>query len=417
MERTNWSVQPTPTRGQGGPLSGVACPSARRCTAVGHYVIDQTGFSVGFSVGLAERWNGTSWGLQHTPNHLVARFSELNGIACPSAHTCLAVGDYDEGTRVVTLAERWNGTGWSLQPVANSKDNPSNALLGVACPSVEACVAVGHYWTGHRSGTLAEKWNGLSWSIQSSPNRAQGAALSAVACPALTACIAVGYYINRKGKERTLVEAWNGTSWAIQASPNPTGAEGSVLTGVACASLMSCTAVGYFTGSSGFQRILIERWNGTSWAIQPTPDPSHGLGSALLAVACSSSGACTAVGHFLGGSTQRTLVEHSNGAIWEIQSSPSPSEEGNELSAVTCQNATYCTAVGDFYLRADRVTLAERWDGTNWLVQNTPIPNRQPFVTLSGVACHDPTTCMAIGTSVAGIQGSVTLGERYSSSR
>jgi hypothetical protein len=43
-------------------------------------------------------------------------------------------------------------------------------LYGVACTSSKACVAVGSYT--NQSGvamTLAERWNGSTWSIQSSP--------------------------------------------------------------------------------------------------------------------------------------------------------------------------------------------------------------------------------------------------------
>jgi hypothetical protein len=48
----------------------------------------------------------------------------------------------------------------------------------------------------------------------------------------------------------TLAEHWNGSRWAIQPTPNPTGQAPSVLSGVSCTAATACTAVGdYYYGS------------------------------------------------------------------------------------------------------------------------------------------------------------------------
>jgi hypothetical protein len=53
------------------------------------------------------------WEIQSTPNSSAAESSELNGVSCPSATACMAVGDYVDGSGVdMTLAEQWNGTNW-----------------------------------------------------------------------------------------------------------------------------------------------------------------------------------------------------------------------------------------------------------------------------------------------------------------
>jgi len=41
-----------------------------------------------------------------------------------------------------------------------------------------------------------------------------------------------------------LAEHWNGSTWAIQATPNPAGAAVSMLSGISCVSSTTCTAVG-----------------------------------------------------------------------------------------------------------------------------------------------------------------------------
>ena len=72
----------------------------------------------------------------------------------------------------VTLAERWNGSSWSVQPTANPGGiNPE--LVDVSCTSARACTAVGSAGNGgdvSGIGALAERWNGTSWSIERDPN-------------------------------------------------------------------------------------------------------------------------------------------------------------------------------------------------------------------------------------------------------
>ena len=73
---------------------------------------------------------------------------------------------------------------------------------------------------------MIEHWNGTSWEVVPSPNG--GSALNvfeAVAVVAPNDVWAVGYTQNTGGPTQTLVEHWNGTAWAIVPSPNPGSAE------------------------------------------------------------------------------------------------------------------------------------------------------------------------------------------------
>jgi hypothetical protein len=53
------------------------------------------------------------------------------------------------------------------------------------------------------------------------------------------------HFYNSTGVQVTLAEVWDGSRWAIQPTPNPVGAGASVLLGVSCTSPGACTAVGY----------------------------------------------------------------------------------------------------------------------------------------------------------------------------
>jgi hypothetical protein len=108
---------------------------------------------------------------------------------------------------------------------------------------------------------------------------------------------------------RTLAESWNGTSWSVVPSSNP-AASGDVLTGLSCTSATTCTATGY-AGSNGVYTTLVESWDGTSWSVIPSPNRGS-ISSALNGVSCTSATACTAAGtYYQSGNTDmaRTLIE------------------------------------------------------------------------------------------------------------
>ncbi len=185
-------------------FSGVARPAVRSCTAVGLLVDSQLNF-----LTFAEHWNGTTWEIQSTPNPSGtggANGTLEGGVSCPTPDACTAVGQWSPSLAPhpgVTLAERWNGLSWRIQttpnpPAVDAVDGSHNApFAGVACPTVNNCTAVGNYDRGIPNGgflALAEHWDGTSWSVQqaASPVGAFFSQLHGVACPTPRTCVAVG---------------------------------------------------------------------------------------------------------------------------------------------------------------------------------------------------------------------------------
>ena len=124
------------------------------------------------------------------------------------------------------------------------------------------------------NATLSEQWNGSGWQVRSSPNPggANFAGLNSVSCTGPTACMATGGGASGEGESGfTLAESWNGTSWSLVRSPSP-GSFSDELRGVSCTSPGSCMAVGEFE-STGNQFTLAEAWNGTHWTTVKTPHP------------------------------------------------------------------------------------------------------------------------------------------------
>jgi hypothetical protein len=124
-----WTIQsvPTPTVPMG-QLSGVSCTSSTTCTAVGSNADPAFGPEVNVG-GALERDELVDPVHPQPPG---ATYGSLTGVSCPSSTACTAVGyDSDYG-----FAERWNGTSWSIQ----TTPSPTySSLYGASCPSSTAC--------------------------------------------------------------------------------------------------------------------------------------------------------------------------------------------------------------------------------------------------------------------------------------
>ena len=304
---------------------------------------------------------------------------------------------------------------WTIQPTPAVTDS---GLQAVSCTSAASCTAVGRVGVSAQSA-LAEYWNGSSWAVQPtpSPSGAADSQLYAVSCTSASSCMGVGWYDDSSGTALTLAEHWNGSSWAVQATPSPSGASISELDGVRCTSPASCTAVGWYHDSAGHDMTLAEYWNGTSWAVQATPDPSA-TNNALYAVSCRLAIRCTAVGYYVrphGG--EQTLAERWNGTRWAVQPTNSPAGARlSYLDGISCATTTSCTAVGatDGSGSATSVPLAEYWNGSSWAVQAVPRPGIAPYSYLAGVSCVTTANCTAAGTSMSGsLQSPTALAEHW----
>ena len=385
-----WSVTPSPNpRAANGLLNAVSCPTTAVCTAVGLHVR-----ASGLGVTLAERRSGGVWTVQSTPNPPGSAASAFNGVSCPSGSACTAVGQFVVGSGAQrTLAERWNGRSWRIQPTPNLARSPVSRLFAVVCPAADTCTAVGI----SNSKLLVERWDGARWRIQPAPvpPGARFSELNGVTCTAATACTAVGDYVNRSGLDVTLAERWNGSTWAIQPTPSPSRTQSSGLFGVSCTARDACEASG--AGNAG---AFAERWNGSRWSLQATPSPAGAQFAQLFSVSCTAS-SCEAVGLYFDSSGAIVpLGERWNGTAWRAQPVPNPARaSGNPLDFVSCPSASDCTAVGLGNLDGTPFTLAERWRNSGWRIENVPSPAGAAANLLNGIACPATNRCVAVGTA------------------
>lgn len=451
----SWSLvaAPSPSGATWAKLASVSCASSSSCMAVG-----ASSEKAGAEKTLAERWNGTSLSVVSSPNPTEAQgFVNFTDLACAGASSCTAVGYYaakvEAGVPVVvkTLAESWNGSSWSIKTTVNPNSSKYSALLGVSCPATSACTAVGLAEpgpAGETEVTLAEAWNGSTWSTQSTVNPAPLTEdeFKDVACIRADLCLGVGRNLYSKN---SFIEVWNGTGWQLQqnvggeikriacletiftpacvavgktaagapqswmlnqaeggwlisevAPPSPTGGTESILNGVSCSS-SACTAVGSYRDSQGVYRPLVERWNGSAWSLQEAPNPGEGTAqNAMLGVSCPSSTFCLAVGEAAG----KAVAERWNGSAWSLAPVPLPTgATSGKLASVSCPAVDSCFAAGYSAEKPGaEKPLVESWNGSAWSIVAVPSPaDVQGSAPLTSISCLSPRACFAAGSYVA----------------
>jgi hypothetical protein len=107
----------------------------------------------------------------------------------------------------------------------------------------------------------------------------------------------------------TLAEHWDGTSWSVVQTSGIRGAEPLFLPSVVALSSNNVWAVGeFFQTRISLSRTLTEQWNGTSWVVVQSPNfgSDH---NELFGVEATSGGTLWAVGTVYNYPRQRTLIE------------------------------------------------------------------------------------------------------------
>jgi hypothetical protein len=247
-----------------------------------------------------------------------------------------------------------------------------------------------------------------TWKIVSSPNVGTGThgnRFNAVAVVSANDVWAVGFSPHPSGTplyiRQTLIEHWNGSSWSVVASPNPTGKTDVVLNGIAAVSANDVWAVGHSGDASSIPlQTLTEHWDGTRWSIIPSPSPGTYNGNVLTAVAVVSTNDVWAVGWYQSGPTGQeggALTMHWDGTQWTVV--PNPSRW--TLYGVTAISSNDVWAVGEQSIL--------HWNGTNWSIISFPPPPGDSYQILKGISATSATDIWAVGYS----QSSYFYGYRY----
>jgi hypothetical protein len=340
------------------------------------------------------------WTILRSPN--VGQLSNgLGGISALSATEAWAVGTRqisDPGPDFRTLAEHWNGTSWSVALTPNGGTLDRLNTVAEIAPNDVWAAGVDYNQTAQAYQTLVEHFDGTSWTIVPSPNGGtRYDEIRGLAVVSPTDIWAVGMTQTSGSTIRNLTEIqhFDGTSWAIVPSPNRPHETDAWLLGVTAISADDVWAVGFDHVGT-----LAEHWNGTTWSIVPSPNPVAGTNLFNAVTAIGPDDAWAVGESIVPGDPSRTLAEHWDGTAWRAVATPNQGPLNNELFGVSALSSTDVWAVG---YRAKPLpgggfvnrTVTQQWDGTAWSVVTSP--NLGVDDVLLGTAATGPSTVFAVG--------------------
>lgn len=295
---SGWSVQVAPAPGPDAVLRSVACSGAPWCVAAGASDVADPAHQR----ALLETWDGRGWSASAVP--ALPEPSSFEAAQCDPTGGCRVVGWSSTSGVATPFVDSWDGRRWTLAllPIPGQGANDGGFLRSIACPGPRSCLAAGLLSTndgGDGTATLAEAWNGSGWTLLDTPSpevlTGDMSALQSIACAAPNSCFAVGFYARGNvfnTAPQPLVEAWNGSAWSAVSRASPNSASQGELNAVDCPAPSTCVAAGWSTGAGSSRRGLVETWNGLQWGTAGGLD----LVGEWHGVSCPRPGLCLLVG-------------------------------------------------------------------------------------------------------------------------
>jgi hypothetical protein len=196
---THWADQTLPAGTW--RLDDVACRSATNCVAVGNTIGTSKNGALEIEQFIITTSSaGKTWTITSKPN----TEGELLGISCPGVNTCIAIGYGSEGPQPIdtgAVAEVLvNGKVTHIHDVA---DGIFTEGRSISCQSVEVCNMIGtHFSSGNFFATAADfstTDGGVIWTQHPLPANPFGkntvlAVGGSVSCATATTCVASGQW-------------------------------------------------------------------------------------------------------------------------------------------------------------------------------------------------------------------------------
>jgi hypothetical protein len=351
---------------------------------VGALCVFPSAVSAASSTAGTSTFSGTSCSSSWVVTPSASATGAYNGVSAVTSQDVWSVGYRVAGnttnpSTVGPLVTRWNGSK-SIIVSTPKIDSQHAELNGVSMDSATDGWAVGFARTAGKTSqsydTLAERWNGSSWTIASTPNAVTGGIneLEAVKAFSSTDAWAVGFSAPVAEAPRTPVALyWNGSSWTSESVP-AVGTYGTVLLGVAGDSPDDVWAVGYSWTSTYQDHPITEHWNGSDWTVEA--NGGTGTPAVLTAVSVSGPSDAWAVGYT---DAFHPYAEHWNGTTWSA-STPSSTDTVELLRGVVDESPTDAWAVGTAYVigatpdQDQYEGVYAHWNGSQWNTGLLPVP-------------------------------------------
>ena len=317
------------------------------------------GYGGGDRSGRAWRWDGSDWSSTHPPCGTLCWMQSSDAVS----HHVVWAGGVNGGD---AMTQRWNGRRWTQVPVPPPGDGSSTGFYDISGSSNVDVWAVGYKvpYESDDAFPLMEHFDGKKWTSIDSvmPPPKDSALLNGVLSLSQDDAWAIG-----GGGSINICEHWDGKRWSQRAKGLPQDIDFS-LGSLSALSSRDVWAVGSsYVGTR--QVTAVVHWDGRRWSTVPSPSrsgPSNMLED-VTAIAPDDVWAVGESGARVAG-FDRTLVEHWDGERWRIVPSPSPGATDDYLHGVSAGGADDVWAVGEVSdnNRTKSVDLALHWDGHRW---------------------------------------------------
>jgi hypothetical protein len=318
-----FQVVPTPDKNFNNGLLAASASSPSDIWAVGQSAI---------------HFDGTKWTQFPTPLIKGDNTGNLEGVIDISPTLAWAAGTVNTGeANPGQVIEQWNGTKWSVFPGPKFAKGDVPSIFSMTSTSANDIWAIGSLLSGGGQllSFLFEHWDGTSWTATSSISG--DAFLFSASADSTTDTWAVGFNGPENDNSLTLALHWNGTSWNEVATPS-VGSGANQVNGVLALAPNDVWAAGFSTPVPPPQEAatltLIEHFDGTKWTVVPSPNvgPANNFQSnRLFGLTANSSSDIWAFGSYFasdGSGHQMTLLLHWDGGSWTIAPSPDPTKGG-----------------------------------------------------------------------------------------
>jgi hypothetical protein len=331
----------------------------------------------GVPVSHIARWDGTSWnalgsGLNNAVNSIVTGGSDV-----------YVGGVFTTASGVpASHVAGWDGSVWF--PLGSGTDD---YVSGISI-NAGALYAGGHFTNAggvpaSRIADYAPLCN-LSWNVvPSTDGGTNWNDLVDAAAISPNAVWAVGSYANFNPDipPLPLIERWNGSTWVLSPSPVTTSGQ---LSAVAGTKVDDVWAVGDYDAGVG-RRPLLLHWTGSTWSIAPPPAINVPVGGVHDVATVSSTDAWAVGSYAPGTSPAQALAMHWDGSSWTQMAVPAQSSS-NSLRGLAVVSSTDIWAVGEIGTGSP---LFLHWDGHNWTQFSNPVAVTGVLYRASAVAAND----------------------------
>ncbi len=239
-------------------------------------------------------------------------------------------------------------------------------------------------------------------------NAGGAAVTTSLACPTVGSCVAGGFYTDASGNHQAFIAQQVDGNWGTVvrlAGALNLGGNASA-TDISCPGLGSCVAVGFYTDvADQHQAFLVEETDGVWGSTQTTAGVLNAGGDAVATtVSCAAAGSCVVGGRYRDAAgTQRAFAALETGGAWGEAAQVggvAASGDNASVTASACPAVGACVVGGSVAAGGNTVAFVDAEHNDLWGKPVDPVPTSVASSSaIAALACASAQSCAAVGSA------------------